>query len=180
MRLPAAAAVPTPQFQSLRSADLSHPSADVCATEAPPPGPLRRTQPAHARQVQKGRQLLEVQEEMMVRAGGKDPSFSTYATWWIRDGIGSALVNRGRTIRLPSTRVDQLQRLRKCQHGRRHRADRAAYPGGVVSHPGDAKPPCPAGGEQRPRSASSPKGSAITSRPEGPRGKRHRGALAPA
>ena len=148
---------------------------------------------ALARQVQKGRQLLEVQEEMMVRAGGKDPSehawaleaglgvrelqsclrrserarsrmvaanlrlvvslvrryqpracdledliqegsiglikaverfdpsrgyrFSTYATWWIRDGIGSALVNRGRTIRLPSTMVDQLQRLRKCQHG---------------------------------------------------------------
>lgn len=148
---------------------------------------------ALARQVQKGRQLLEVQEEMMVRAGGKGPSehawaleaglgvrqlqsclrrserarsrmvaanlrlvfsvvrryqpwacdledliqegsiglikaverfdpsrgyrFSTYATWWIRDGIGSALVNRGRTIRLPSTMVGQLQRLRKCQHG---------------------------------------------------------------
>jgi RNA polymerase nonessential primary-like sigma factor len=146
---------------------------------------------ALARQVQKGRQLLEVKEEMRVRAGGKSPSqeawaleaglgvrqlqsclrraerarsrmvaanlrlvfsvvrryqprpadledliqegsiglikaverfdpsrgyrFSTYATWWIRDGIGSALVNRGRTIRLPSTLVAQLQQLRKCQ-----------------------------------------------------------------
>lgn len=146
---------------------------------------------ALARQVQKGRQLLEVKEEMTVRAGGSAPSpeawaleagmpmrqlqrslhraerarsrmvvanlrlvismvrryqprpadledliqegtiglikaverfdpsrgyrFSTYATWWIRDGIGSALLKQGRTIRLPSTMVEQLQRLRQCQ-----------------------------------------------------------------
>ncbi len=144
-----------------------------------------------ARQVQKGRQLLEVKEEITIRSGGTapcqevwaleagvmqrqllrclrraerarsrmvlanlrlvislarryphrpgeledliqegtiglikaverfDPSrgyrFSTYATWWIREGIGSALIHRSRTIRLPSTMVDQLHRLRQCQ-----------------------------------------------------------------
>jgi RNA polymerase nonessential primary-like sigma factor len=144
-----------------------------------------------AREVQRGRQLLEVKEEMTLRSGGSIPSldawaletgmtirelqrclhraerarsrmvvanlrlvismakryqhrpadledliqdgtigliraverfdpsrgyrFSTYATWWIRDGIGSALISRGRSIRLPSTMVDQLHRLRQCQ-----------------------------------------------------------------
>jgi RNA polymerase nonessential primary-like sigma factor len=41
--------------------------------------------------------------------------FSTYATWWIRDGLSSALALKGRTIRLPSTMVDQLHRLRQAQ-----------------------------------------------------------------
>jgi RNA polymerase nonessential primary-like sigma factor len=50
--------------------------------------------------------------------------FSTYASWWIRDGIGSALLAKGRTIRLPSTMVEQLQRLRRSQQSLAQRLGR--------------------------------------------------------
>ncbi|HEY9677804.1 MAG TPA: sigma-70 family RNA polymerase sigma factor [Drouetiella sp.] len=47
-----------------------------------------------------------------------DPSmgnkFSTYATWWIRQGITRALSNKGRTIRLPVHVHEQLFKLRRA------------------------------------------------------------------
>ncbi|MBM4092935.1 MAG: sigma-70 family RNA polymerase sigma factor, partial [Planctomycetes bacterium] len=50
--------------------------------------------------------------------------FSTYATWWIRQAIGSVLANCGRTIRIPYHMQRPLRQVQKamreylCEHGR--------------------------------------------------------------
>jgi RNA polymerase primary sigma factor len=40
--------------------------------------------------------------------------FSTYATWWIRQAMMRAMADQGRTIRVPSHVVEQLNRLTKA------------------------------------------------------------------
>lgn len=42
--------------------------------------------------------------------------FSTYATWWIRQGITRALHDLSRTIRVPVHMEEQLSKLRAAQH----------------------------------------------------------------
>jgi len=39
--------------------------------------------------------------------------FSTYAAWWIKQGIKRALANQSKTIRLPVHLVDKLSRIRR-------------------------------------------------------------------
>jgi RNA polymerase sigma factor (sigma-70 family) len=39
---------------------------------------------------------------------------STYATWWVRQGINRAVANQGRTIRLPAYLQDRLQQLSRA------------------------------------------------------------------
>ncbi|MBT4417007.1 sigma-70 family RNA polymerase sigma factor [archaeon] len=42
--------------------------------------------------------------------------FSTYASWWIRQGITRGIYNQGRIIRLPVHQYGVLSKLRKIQH----------------------------------------------------------------
>jgi RNA polymerase primary sigma factor len=43
---------------------------------------------------------------------GEETRFSTYATWWIKQGIRRALVNTVKTVRIPSYLVEVISRLR--------------------------------------------------------------------
>src|SRR5215469_284199 len=44
---------------------------------------------------------------------GKGSKLSTYASWWIKRAIQSALVNQSKTIRLPAEVVDRIRRMRR-------------------------------------------------------------------
>ena len=40
--------------------------------------------------------------------------FSTYATWWIRQAIGRAVADKGRTIRVPVHMVEKIRKVRRA------------------------------------------------------------------
>ena len=51
--------------------------------------------------------------------------FSTYAYWWIRQGITRALASQSRTIRLPVHITEKLNRIRRLQRELSHRLGRS-------------------------------------------------------
>jgi len=65
--------------------------------------------------------LMKAVDRFQYRRGLR---FSTYATWWIRQSIGRAVADYGRTIRLPVHVIESLGRLQKArrtfreEHGR--------------------------------------------------------------
>lgn len=52
--------------------------------------------------------LLKAVDKFEYHRGYK---FSTYATWWIRQGISRALADQGRTIRIPVHMIEALNRI---------------------------------------------------------------------
>lgn len=57
--------------------------------------------------------LMKAVERFDPAKGGK---LSTYAAWWIKQGIKRSLANQTKTIRLPSHLVDKIARMRREMH----------------------------------------------------------------
>jgi len=57
---------------------------------------------------------MKAVDRVQYRRGFK---FSTYATWWIRQQVGRAVADYGRTIRLPVHVVESLTKLTRARTG---------------------------------------------------------------
>ena len=57
--------------------------------------------------------LMKAVERFDPKKGAK---LSTYAAWWIKQGIKRALANQSKTIRLPAHMVDKIAKLRRVEN----------------------------------------------------------------
>ncbi|MGB9632277.1 MAG: sigma-70 family RNA polymerase sigma factor [Chloroflexaceae bacterium] len=67
---------------------------------------------------------------------GRGLKFSTYATYWIRQSVGRAIADHGRTVRLPVHLGERLSRLARVRQQLIQRLDREPTPEEVASEAG--------------------------------------------
>ncbi|ANB74587.1 RNA polymerase subunit sigma-70 [Paraburkholderia phytofirmans OLGA172] len=80
--------------------------------------------------------LMKAVDKFEYRRGWK---FSTYATWWIRQGITRALADQGRTIRVPVHMVDSIAKLHRTSVEILHHTGRHADAATLAEHTGMAE-----------------------------------------
>jgi RNA polymerase sigma factor (sigma-70 family) len=68
---------------------------------------------------------------------GKGFRFATYASWWVRQGVQRAIMDQGRTIRIPASAADKLRRINRAERrlcgtlGRRPHSEELARAAGL-------------------------------------------------